>query len=162
MNQVWKKLLPAIETILYENHSCNTLSDLWLTLHNSYNSAKNRPINTRFLNKIPQANTIDWFTFSKQEFRDAIAKCSSSSSPGPDHISQRHLKSLFSNDCCLEKLINITDAYINLEHWPSHFKSTNTVIIPKLNKNLYSTPKFFHPIVLLNTTGKLIEKVISN
>ena len=36
------------------------------------------------------------------------------------------------------------------------------VVIPKPNKNNYNSPKSFCPIVLLNTMGKLIEKVISN
>jgi len=35
-----------------------------------------------------------------------------------------------------------------------------TVIIPKLNKKSYDSPKSFRPIVLLNTVGKLIKKVI--
>ena len=35
-------------------------------------------------------------------------------------------------------------------------------MIPKPNKNNYNFPKLFRPIVLLNTTGKLIEKAISN
>jgi len=87
MNWVQKKPMPAIETILYENYPCNTLLDLWHALHNSYNSAENKPVNICFLNEIPQTNTIDWPTFSKQEFRDAIAKCLLSSSPGPDYIS---------------------------------------------------------------------------
>ena len=34
------------------------------------------------------------------------------------------------------------------------------VIIPKPNKLLYDSPKLFRPIILLNTLGKLIEKVI--
>jgi len=34
------------------------------------------------------------------------------------------------------------------------------VIIPKPNKLLYDLPKSFYPIILLNTLGKLIEKVI--
>jgi len=34
------------------------------------------------------------------------------------------------------------------------------VIIPKLNKLSYDSPKLFRPIILLNTLGKLIEKVI--
>jgi len=34
------------------------------------------------------------------------------------------------------------------------------IIIPKLNKLSYNLPKSFRPIVLLNTIGKLIEKVI--
>ena len=154
--------MPAIKSILYENRPCNTLPDLWHALYNSYNSAMNRPVDIRFLNKIPQVTFIKWLAFSKQEFRDAIAKCSSSSALGPDHISWRHLKTLFSSNLCLEKIVNVADACINLEFWPSHFKVANTVIIPKLNKESYSTPKFFCSIVLLNTTGKLIEKVISN
>jgi len=47
-----------------------------------------------------------------------------------------------------------------LGFWPNHFKRSSTVIIPKPNKSLYDLPKSFRPIVLLNTLGKLIEKVI--
>ena len=47
-------------------------------------------------------------------------------------------------------------------HWPRHFKESTSVIIPKPNKPSYSTPKAFRPIILLNTLGKLIEKMISN
>jgi len=42
-----------------------------------------------------------------------------------------------------------------------HFKKSSFIIISKLNKLLYDTPKAFHPIMLLNMLGKLIEKVIS-
>ena len=35
------------------------------------------------------------------------------------------------------------------------------MIIPKPNKMSYNQPKSFHPIILLNTLGKLIEKVIA-
>jgi len=38
----------------------------------------------------------------------------------------------------------------------------HSVIIPKPGKPTYSTPKSFRPIVLLNTVGKFIEKMISN
>jgi len=34
------------------------------------------------------------------------------------------------------------------------------IVIPKLNKESYDFPKSFRPIILLNTLGKLIEKVI--
>jgi len=84
MNWVKKKNLPTIESILYEGQSCNTLLDLWHILHSSYNSAENRPINASFLNETPQANQILWPPFSKQEFKDTIAKCSSSSTPSLD------------------------------------------------------------------------------
>jgi len=150
MNWVRKKTLPAIESISYENRPCNTLPDLWNALHKSYNSAENRPVNTRLLNELPQADSVEWPPFSSQEFRDAIAKCSSSSTLGPDHISWRHLKAIISHNICLEKLVHIANTCIILEYWPSHFKSANSVVIPKPNKTSH------------NTTGKLIEKVVSN
>jgi len=105
MNWIKKKNLPTIKSILYEGQPCNTLPDLWHALHSSYNSAENRPINASFLNEIPQADQIPWPPFSKQEFTDAIAKCSSLSTPSPDHISWRHLKSLITNDRCLQKIV---------------------------------------------------------
>ena len=37
-----------------------------------------------------------------------------------------------------------------------------TIVIPKPNKASYDSPKTFCPIILFNTLGKLIKKVISN
>ena len=62
---------------------------------------------------------------------------------------------------CSSKFINITNAYINLGLWSSHFKIFTTVIISKPNKSLYDSLKSFHPIVLLNILGKLFKKIIS-
>ena len=60
----------------------------------------------------------------------------------------------------LTLIINITNACINLGHWPLHFKLSTSIIISKPNKSLYDSPKSFCPIVLLNMLSKLIEKVI--
>ncbi|KAF8662009.1 hypothetical protein AX14_007127, partial [Amanita brunnescens Koide BX004] len=46
--------------------------------------------------------------------------------------------------------------------WPSHFKDSISVIIPKPNKPDYSIPKAYRPIALLNTLGKLLTKVLAN
>jgi len=51
-----------------------------------------------------------------------------------------------------------------ISHWTDHFKESLLVIIPKLGKASYLTPKSFHPIVLLNMLGmlgKLFEKMLS-
>ena len=64
------------------------------------------------------------------------------------------------NKECSSKLIDIANACIDLGYWPSHFKMSTTVIISKPNKLSYDSPKYFHPIVLLNTLGKLFEKMI--
>ena len=59
-------------------------------------------------------------------------------------------------------IIRITNTCIDLGYWLSHFKKSTTVVISKSNKPSYNNSKLFRPIVLLNTVGKLIEKVISN
>jgi len=63
------------------------------------------------------------------------------------------------NDCLL-KFIDIANLCIELGHWLSYFKMSNTIIIPKSNKSAYDSPKSYWPIILLNTVGKLFEKII--
>ena len=90
---------------------------------------------------------------------DAIYKCNNSSTPGLDKLSW-NLKAIIKDDEYINKLINIVNTCIDLGHWPSHFKTSTTIIIPKPNKMLYDSTKLFHSIVLLNTTGKLFKKMI--
>jgi len=87
-------------------------------------------------------------------------KCNNSSTSCPDKLSWSYLKTIIKDGECTNKLINIANSCINLGHWPSHFKTLTTIIISKLNKILYDSTKSFCPIVLLNTTGKLCEKMI--
>jgi len=114
MNWVKKKNLPAIETIYHEGQPCNNLPILWNAFYNSYNSAKDRPINTRFLEGINQCNDIDWPLFTDQEFSDAIAKCSNASSPSPDYVMWRHIKHLVLDKTCHSKIVNIANACISI------------------------------------------------
>jgi len=67
---------------------------------------------------------------------------------------------ILKNDECLNSIIGIANTCIELGYWPSYFKRSMTVVIPKLNKKSYDSSKSFRPIILLNTIGKLIEKVI--
>ena len=96
----------------------------------------------------------------KEEFRLALVNCNNSSTPGPDKLSWSHLKIILKDDNCLNFIINITNAYIEVGYWPSHFKRSTTVVIPKPNKKSYDSLKVFRPIILLNTVDKLIEEVI--
>ena len=73
-----------------------------------------------------------------------------------------HLKIVLKDKTCFLNIIAITNICIELGFWPLHFKISLTIIIPKLNKSSYNSPKLFRLIVLLNTTGKLIKKVISD
>ena len=102
-----------------------------------------------------------WTSFSKEKLKQVIVKCNDSLAPGPDKLSWWHLKIIIKQDECLTNIINIANACINLGHWLDYFKRLSMIIIPKPNKLSYDHAKMFHPIVLLNMLGKLIEKVIA-
>ena len=161
MNWVKKRKLPATKAIKYNGSPCLSPNSLWNTLHSSFNTTLHRQVDFNILNEVERKPCQVWNQFSRYEFKSAIHKCIDSSVPGPDKMSQRHQKLIIKNNDCLSKIINIADACINLGHWPKYFKISTTVVIPKPNKISYNNPKAFHPIVLLNTLGKLVEKVIA-
>lgn len=103
---------------------------------------------------------MEWDSFSKEEFKTTISKCNDSYISRLDKILWKILKQVINNDLYLIFIINIVNACINLGYWPSYFKMLILIIITKPNKILYDSSKSFCSIVLLNTLGKLIEKII--
>ena len=95
------------------------------------------------------------------EMSEALKACSNVSAPGPDHITWCYLKSILANNICASGILSLAKSCITLRYWPRHFKESVSIIIPKPGKPAYDTPKAFRPIVLLNTLGKLIEKMIA-
>jgi len=141
-----------------------SLSHIWQlmnSLHSSFNTAFYCQVDLSILNEVERKPSQRWSPFSRTEFKSAIRKCNDSSAPGPDKLTWRHLKLIIKNNECLSNIINIANSCINLGHWPKYFKISTTIVIPKLNKSLYNHLKAFYPIVLLNTLGKLIEKVVA-
>ena len=161
MNWINKHKLPATEAIKYEGQLYLTPKSTWGVLHAIFNTTLHRQVNTEVLYELSPKPTINWVSFSKEEFRQALTKCNNSSVSGPDKLTWRHLKIILKQDVCLSHIINIANTCINLGHWPDHFKHSTMVIISKPNKLAYDNLKSFRPIVLLNTIGKFIEKVIA-
>jgi len=122
--------------------------------------ANNCQVDTTILDEISDKFIVPWLEFSREEFKFMLSSCNNSFTPGPDKLSWNHLKIIFEDNECLDTFVRIANTYINLGYWPSHFKISTTIVIPKPNKKSYDSPKSFRPIVLLNTMGKLIEKVI--
>jgi len=114
------------------------------------------------LSKLNLYQTLSWSSFSEKEFTSAIVKCNNSLAPSPDKLLWGHLKHIIKDKMCQDNIIAIANVCIELEYWSNHFKILMTIVIPKPTKLSYDSPKFFRPIVLLNTMSKLIEKVISN
>ena len=160
MSWVNKCKLPTIEAIKYDNQPCLTLESLWNTLHSTFNTALHQQINIEVLDEIGDKASTFWTLFSKEKFKHTISNYNNSSTLGLNKLSWSYLKSILKQDKCLCNIIKITDACINLEHWPNHFKCSSMIVIPKLNKQSYNHSKSFWLIVLLKTLSKLIEKVI--
>ena len=160
MNWVRKWKLPVIKAIQYEGCSYIELKDLWIALHNFFNSAQTREIDIHVLDDIPSKPTEEWNSFAKKKLIDVIKKCNNSSAPGLDKLIWSHIKLIIKDKDCIAKLINIVNAYIKLGYWPSYFKLSTMVIISKPNKSTYDLPKLYCLIVFLNTIRKLFEKMI--
>jgi len=155
MEWVKQRKLLACEAIQYDGQSCHEMDNLWNALHNTYNSASGREVDLSVLDPLSTLQERDWPPSSALELTDALASCSSRSSPGLDHVTWVYLKVVLENHKAIQILLDLANACIRVEHWPKHFKESISVIIPKPGKPSYSTPKSFRPIVLLNTIGKL-------
>ena len=99
--------------------------------------------------------------FATQEVLDAIALTGNNLAPGPDGISWELLKRAFQVQGAPEGICHLFNCIRSSGCWPTWFKQSLCVIIPKLNKVSYNVPKAFRPISLLNTVGKLLTKVIA-
>ena len=161
MNWINRRKLPATKAIKHNGFPCLSSESLWDALHKTFNTTLHCQVDLNILNEINHKPTLQWFPFSKEEFKQVISKCNNLSVLGPDKLSWRHLKFIVNQDKCLANIINIANACFNLGHWLNYFKYSSTIIIPKPNKMSYNQAKSFHPIILLNTLGKLIEKVIA-
>ncbi|KAF8671561.1 hypothetical protein AX14_005675 [Amanita brunnescens Koide BX004] len=96
--------------------------------------------------------------FATQEVLDAIALTGNNLAPGPDGISWELLKRAFQVQGAPEGICHLFNCIRSSGCWPTWFKQSLCIIIPKLNKVSYNVPKAFRPISLLNTVGKLLTK----
>jgi hypothetical protein len=92
---------------------------------------------------------------------ECLLGCSNWSVPGLDHILWQHLKKLMTNQYFYSLSLWIANAHLATGHWPTEFKASIMVVIPKPEKLAYDTPKAFCPIVLLNIIRKLLDKMLA-
>ena len=87
---------------------------------------------------------------------------SNTSAPGPDEVTWHHIKQIIGMEGVLKAIVRLFNNICDNRIWPSWFKTSLSIIIPKPKKADYSTPKSYRPIALLNTLGKLLTKIIAN
>ena len=87
MNWINRYKLSATEAIKHNGSPCLSPESLWDALHNIFNTTLHRQVDLDILNEIDCKPTLQWFPFSKEEFKQAISKCNNLSAPGPDRLS---------------------------------------------------------------------------
>ena len=71
-------------------------------------------VDVDILDEITDKPILSWSTFSKEEFRLALANYNNSFTPGPDKLSWSYLKTIFKDDNCLNVIISIANACIKV------------------------------------------------
>ena len=59
------------------------------------------------------------------------------------------------------QFVQLFQACLDLGYYPIAFKTANTIILQKLDKDDYSQPKSYRLIALLDTLGKALEKIVA-
>ncbi|KAF8657821.1 hypothetical protein AX14_007828, partial [Amanita brunnescens Koide BX004] len=156
---------PPYSTIEVEGQAPKSVDELFGIMHAQFSQAAARPISgedvRKLLEALPALPERSFPPFSRQEIQDAISLTSNSSAPGPDHVTWELLKRALLVNNAAEGLCHLFNQISSSGTWPSWFKESTCVIIPKPNKPKYNVPKAFRPISLLNTMGKLLTKIIA-
>ena len=95
-----------------------------------------------------------------RQIREAVNKLAPDKAPGPDEIANNVLKNTLP---IIERHLQaLMQASINLGHFPTCFKNTDTIVLRKPGKPDYTQAKAYRPIALENTVGKILESIMAD
>jgi hypothetical protein len=135
-----------LEEVHQVRHNPNFEDVFFQRITNNVNAFKN----TRFTEPLPHP-------LDDEHMTDEIT--TDSKAPGPDEIRPILLKNL--PESALQALTNIYNNCMNTLYFPIAWKTAYTIIIPKPGKST-DNPKSYRPISLLNITGKIFERILTN
>ncbi|KAF8707301.1 hypothetical protein AX14_013649 [Amanita brunnescens Koide BX004] len=154
---------PKYSMILRDGCPIDSMEALFDTMHSHFSTSPAADhISWEAINSIPQRATRSFPPISQKEIWDALRPMANSSAPGPDHLTWRHVKLALTIPETDVALMTLYNKVCFTGTWPTHFKESTSVIIPKPNKPDYMIPKAYRPIALLNTLGKLLTKILAN
>ncbi|MBW0482641.1 hypothetical protein O181_022356 [Austropuccinia psidii MF-1] len=96
---------------------------------------------------------------TEDEILGTISTLPNKKAPGPDGIPNELIKT--AETLLTPHLTHLFNACLKQGRFPTQWKGSNTAIIRKAAKDDYTNPNAYRPIALLNTLGKLFEKIIN-
>lgn len=96
----------------------------------------------------------------EEQVLHTIKKLSPDKAPGPDRIINRILKQCA--QVLSKPITRLFQQCLVLSHHPRQFKWSTTVVLRKPQRDNYTRAKSFRPIALINTLGKLLEKIVAD
>ena len=95
---------------------------------------------------------------SEAEFTNTIKSFKPNKSPGPSKINLNIIKILPPN--YIKSIKSIINAILSTQYWPTFFKTSLMIFIPKPGKD-HTNPLNFRPISLIEILAKILEKIIT-
>lgn len=97
--------------------------------------------------------------FVISELENVIKNIPNRVTPGPDNITTTIIKSLFNKH--KELFLNVFNKCLAYDYYPTHWKQTKTILIPKNTGNPHETSAY-RPICINSIFGKILEKLLNN
>lgn len=91
--------------------------------------------------------------------RDMLKAIAPDKAPGQDSIPNRFLRQC--RDILAEPLAKLFQDCLQRSYHPTPFRHSRTVVLRKPQKPAYDVAKAYRPIALLNTLGKVLEKIVA-
>ena len=129
-------------------------------IHEFFSPSQVSPVYSSLLLDSPPLNPREFSAIPLNEVENALQTTSNSSSPGISQISYKFIK--FSFPHISSFFISLLNSILDFSYHPILWRQALVVVIPKPNKNDYSSPRSYRPISLLECFSKLLEKIIAN
>lgn len=100
-----------------------------------------------------------WPTLSEGEIEHACSSNIQSKSPGPDLITQEIITNAYK--AIPEIFLECYRIFIDAGYHPSCWREATGAVLPKPNKPKYNIPKAYRVITLLNSLGKISERILA-
>lgn len=94
-----------------------------------------------------------------EEILEAVKKIDASKAPGPDSIPNKALRTAVERN--MDLFQDLIQTCLEEGTFPSRWKRQKLVLIPKPGKPP-GEPSSYRPICLLDTTGKILERIVQN